>query len=92
LTAGSISKDDRVDILGVNASAISMEDAVAVIQHWIASRVPNYVCVTGVHGIIESLGNSRLQPIHNEAGLVTPDGMPLVWMARSLGFNRTRRV
>jgi N-acetylglucosaminyldiphosphoundecaprenol N-acetyl-beta-D-mannosaminyltransferase len=92
LTADSTLQDDRVDILGVNVSAISMEDAVEAIQRWIGSRVPNYVCVTGVHGIIESLGDSRLQRIHNEAGLVTPDGMPLVWMARSLGFNRTRRV
>jgi N-acetylglucosaminyldiphosphoundecaprenol N-acetyl-beta-D-mannosaminyltransferase len=48
LTAGSTWQDDHVDILGVNVGAITMEDAVAAIQHWIAARVPNYVCVTGV--------------------------------------------
>ena len=92
MTAGSTWQNDHVDILGVNVSAITLEDAVAAIQHWIAARAPNYVCITGVHGIIESLGDRRLRCIHNEAGLVTPDGMPLVWMARCLGFNRTCRV
>lgn len=83
---------ERADILGVGVSAINMEDAVALIEHWIATRVPTYVCVTSVHGIIESLGHPRLRKIHNDAGLVTPDGMPLVWMSRWLGFDRTRRV
>jgi N-acetylglucosaminyldiphosphoundecaprenol N-acetyl-beta-D-mannosaminyltransferase len=83
---------ERADILGVRVSTINMQDAVATIEHWIATRAPNYVCITGAHGVIESLRDARLQKIHNEAGLVTPDGMPLVWMARRLGFDRTRRV
>jgi N-acetylglucosaminyldiphosphoundecaprenol N-acetyl-beta-D-mannosaminyltransferase len=83
---------ERADILGVRVSAINMKDAVTSIEHWIAGRTPNYVCVTGVHGVIESLGDARLRNIHNQAGLVTPDGMPLVWMARALGFDRTGRV
>jgi N-acetylglucosaminyldiphosphoundecaprenol N-acetyl-beta-D-mannosaminyltransferase len=69
-----------------------MEDAVALIERWIATRTPTYVCITSVHDIIESLGYPRLRKIHNDAGLVTPDGMPLVWMSRWLGFDRTRRV
>ena len=42
-----------------------------------------YVCVTGVHGVMESQRDERLRQIHNAAGLVTPDGMPLVWLSRS---------
>jgi N-acetylglucosaminyldiphosphoundecaprenol N-acetyl-beta-D-mannosaminyltransferase len=83
---------ERSDILGVCVSAINMEDAVASIERWIATRTPTYVCITGVHGVIESLGDLRLRKIHNDAGLVTPDGMPLVWMSRWLGCDRTRRV
>ena len=83
---------ERADILGVCVSAINMEDAVALIEHRIATRTPTFVCITSVHGIIESLGHPRLRKIHNDAGLVTPDGMPQVWMSRWLGFDRTRRV
>jgi N-acetylglucosaminyldiphosphoundecaprenol N-acetyl-beta-D-mannosaminyltransferase len=82
----------RASILGVDVCAIDMDDALATIEQWIAARTPNYVCITGVHGVIESQGNARLRGIHNKAGLVTPDGMPLVWMSRALGYRRTRRV
>jgi N-acetylglucosaminyldiphosphoundecaprenol N-acetyl-beta-D-mannosaminyltransferase len=42
--------------------------------------------------VIESQSDAVLRAIHNSAGLVTPDGMPLVWMARRLGYERTSRV
>ena len=92
MNAQANSQGERADILGVCVNAINMEDAVALIEHWIATRTPTFVCITSVHGIIESLGHPRLRKIHNDAGLVTPDGMPLVWMSRWLGFDRTRRV
>lgn len=69
-----------------------MEDALATIEGWIRARATNYVCITGVHGVIESKRDENLREIHNNAGLVTPDGMPLVWMCHALGFRRTRRV
>jgi N-acetylglucosaminyldiphosphoundecaprenol N-acetyl-beta-D-mannosaminyltransferase len=41
---------------------------------------------------MESWRDPALRQIHNAAGLVTPDGMPLVWMAQRLGFRNVRRV
>jgi len=82
----------RVDVLGVGVSAINTAQALAVLDTWIASRDPHYVCVTGVHGVMESQRNERLRQIHNAAGLVTPDGMPLVWLAQRRGFTNVERV
>ena len=82
----------RVNILGVGVSAINMAQALNVIEGWIAQRQPHYVCVTGVHGIVVSQGNNSLQRVHNAAGLVTPDGMPLVWLARLHGLEHVERV
>jgi N-acetylglucosaminyldiphosphoundecaprenol N-acetyl-beta-D-mannosaminyltransferase len=82
----------RADVLGVRVSAIRMGDAISVIERWIAERSQNYVCVTGAHGVISSRADAELRGIHNRAGLVTPDGMPVVWMSRALGFKRTERV
>lgn len=92
MNGASTREHPRVDILGVGVSAITVADAVGSVERWIRARTPNYVCITGVHGVIESRTNAELRRIHNQAGLVTPDGMPLVWMARLLGFSRTRRV
>ncbi|MEH2506438.1 N-acetylglucosaminyldiphosphoundecaprenol N-acetyl-beta-D-mannosaminyltransferase [Bradyrhizobium sp. AZCC 1578] len=90
-SAGPI-RDDRVDILGVGVSAIDLDDAIATIERWISSRSCNYVCVTGVHGVLESRRDERLRRIHNDAGMVTPDGMPLVWLSRLYGKSRMDRV
>ena len=83
---------ERANILGVGVSAINMPMAVDAIESWIASREPHYVCVTGVHGVMESYRDRGLRAIHNAAGLVTPDGMPLVWVSRLMGFGHVRRV
>lgn len=82
----------HVNILGVQVSAIDMADATSTIEGWIHARTPHYVCITGVHGVMESWRDPSLRHIHNTAGMVTPDGMPLVWMANRLGFENVRRV
>lgn len=82
----------RVDVLGVRVSAVNMEQALGTIEGWISSRRPHYVCVSGVHGVMESREDEELRRIHNAAGLVTPDGMPLVWLAYLNGFKQVERV
>jgi N-acetylglucosaminyldiphosphoundecaprenol N-acetyl-beta-D-mannosaminyltransferase len=82
----------RAFILGIGVSAITLDRAVSIVEQWIERRAQNYVCITGAHGIIESRGDPQLRRIHNEAGMVTPDGMPLVFMARRLGFKPVSRV
>jgi N-acetylglucosaminyldiphosphoundecaprenol N-acetyl-beta-D-mannosaminyltransferase len=85
-------RNERVDVLGIGVSSINLDDAVGTIERWIAERSQNYVCVSGVHGLMESRQDARLRDIHNAAGMVTPDGMPLVWMSRLLGSRRIQRV
>jgi N-acetylglucosaminyldiphosphoundecaprenol N-acetyl-beta-D-mannosaminyltransferase len=82
----------RVNVLGVGVSAITMADALALIDRWIALRTHHYICVTGVHGVMESQADPALRDIHNCAGLVTPDGMPLVWLSRLRGYRHVERV
>ncbi len=83
---------ERMNILGVQVSATNMPDAVAQIRTWVVSRTRTYVCVTGVHGVMECQNDRRLRDIHNGAGMVTPDGMPLVYVSRMGGHAETMRV
>jgi N-acetylglucosaminyldiphosphoundecaprenol N-acetyl-beta-D-mannosaminyltransferase len=73
----------RVNVLGVGVSAINMEQAVSQIDAWIVAREPNYVCVCTVHGVMDCRRSEELRRIFNGAGMVTPDGMPLVWLGRT---------
>lgn len=82
----------RENVLGVGVSAVNMETAVQRIGGWVDRRERHYVCVTGVHGVMESQSSPELRRIHNDAGMVTPDGMPLAWLLRLGGRKDTDRV
>lgn len=90
--SGGDASSERFDVLGVRVNAVDQAAAASVIESWIASRRGGYVCVTGVHGVMESHDDPGLKRIHNEAGLVVPDGVPLVWIGRLLGHGGVSRV
>lgn len=83
---------ERVDVLGVEVSAIDMEKALETIATWIGCGEQHYVCVTGIHGVIESQTDEHLREIHNASGLTVPDGMPMVWAGHYAGFEQMGRV
>lgn len=82
----------RENILGVGVSVLNLDGAVRQIQQWIDKRDRQYVCVTSVHGVMESQRSVPLCRVHNEAGMVTPDGMPLAWILRLAGHAGASRV
>ena len=83
---------ERVNVLGVEVSAINMPMAIDVISGWVDSESREYVCVRDVHGVVKALDDPELRRIHNSSGLVTPDGMPLVWAGRYAGADWVERV
>jgi N-acetylglucosaminyldiphosphoundecaprenol N-acetyl-beta-D-mannosaminyltransferase len=81
-----------VDVLGVRVNVLDIDRTLDVLDQWITEGYRQYVCVTGVHGVMESRRDETLRQIHNNAGLVTADGMPLVWWSRVQGWHHARRV
>lgn len=78
----------RINVLGVGVSVTNMKGTLKSIEGWIHKDQKHYICVTGVHGVMESLSDSALKDIHNRSGLTVPDGRPLFWLGRLAG-NRT---
>ena len=61
-------------------------------QDWIARRgACQYVAVTGMHGVTEAQHDPQFKEILNSAGLVVPDGYPLVWLGRRTGLAHLHR-
>ena len=79
------------NVLGVGISLVDLDRAVSSIHVWIDRRERRYVCVTSVHGVMESQASDELRRIHNDAGMVTPDGRPLAWLLRLAGPRDTQR-
>jgi N-acetylglucosaminyldiphosphoundecaprenol N-acetyl-beta-D-mannosaminyltransferase len=84
--------ETRVDVLGVGVSPVSLRGALAEIARWVDEREHHYVCVTGVHGVIESQRDAELLEIHNRSGLTIADGMPMYWSGRFAGSREIERI
>lgn len=82
----------RANVLGVGVSAIDMSEALGLFESWLGSGGKGYVCVTGVHGVMEAQKDPTFRRILNESLLTTPDGMPTVWVGRLQGFKKMGRV
>jgi N-acetylglucosaminyldiphosphoundecaprenol N-acetyl-beta-D-mannosaminyltransferase len=82
----------RANVLGVGVCAVNMESAVARIEGWIERREANYVIAVPAHCIVECLKDESLRRIYNRAGMVTPDGMPIAWILKLMGYRHVDRV
>jgi N-acetylglucosaminyldiphosphoundecaprenol N-acetyl-beta-D-mannosaminyltransferase len=72
--------------------ATSYRETAAAISALATRGVGGAVCVATVHMVMEAFDDPEFQRIVNAADRVTPDGVPLVWALRLLGFKRARRV
>jgi len=91
-TRAPLERLDSRTILGMRVHATSYPDAVRRIATWAAARESRYVCEAPVHMVMESYDSSEYRGVINGADLVTPGGMPIVWMMRLLGVRGQPRV
>jgi N-acetylglucosaminyldiphosphoundecaprenol N-acetyl-beta-D-mannosaminyltransferase len=82
----------HADVLGVQVSAVDMERALSLADGWVRGGRPGYVCMTGVHGVMEAQSDPEFRAILNGAVLNAPDGMPMTWVGRTQGFRQMDRV
>lgn len=80
-------------LLGVRVDAIQIPQVIERMESWIhdPSR-SRFIAVTGMHGVTEAQHDPAFKHVLNEADLVVPDGMPLVWVSRWRGQPLRRRV
>src|SRR5438132_12250009 len=83
---------ERVNVLGVGVSVLDQDRAREFLFDAVKEGRRGYVTVTGVHGVSEAQGDGVLRDIFNRALLVTPDGMPMVWMGKLQGHPTIQRV
>jgi N-acetylglucosaminyldiphosphoundecaprenol N-acetyl-beta-D-mannosaminyltransferase len=79
-------------VLGVRIDPLSWDETLARIVSWADERAPRYVCVCNVHSVVTSAHDKDLMRVVNGADMATPDGMPVAWMLRRLGFPGQERI
>src|SRR5207244_4990908 len=82
----------QADVLGVKVYAVDLQRAADRIERALAESEKGYVCVTGVHGVMEAHNDPEFKSILNRSLLTVPDGMPTVWVGKLQGFKSIERV
>jgi N-acetylglucosaminyldiphosphoundecaprenol N-acetyl-beta-D-mannosaminyltransferase len=80
----------RIDVLGVRAHALDIASAKSLFHTAIKRHHKGYVCFASVHGVMEAQSDPSLMKIYEDAMVVAPDGMPLVWVGRMQGHTMER--
>jgi len=82
----------KAEVLGISIDAVNMHQAIEHISQELSHRRKGYVCLAGVHGVMEAHRDPELANIFAGATLVAPDGMPTVWVGRHQGHRNMERV
>lgn len=90
MTAGKNRKGAYV--LGTFVDALTWDEALARISPWAAARESRYVCLCNAHMVVITTQDQDFLRVVNEADMATPDGMPVAWMLRRLGFREQQRI
>jgi N-acetylglucosaminyldiphosphoundecaprenol N-acetyl-beta-D-mannosaminyltransferase len=78
-------------VVGLRVDATDYAHATAAVLDQAGSG-GGVTCVATVHMVMEAQDDPDYRRLVNRADLVTPDGVPLVWMLRALGVRGASRV
>ncbi len=79
-------------VIGCPVTALPFDDQISLMLTWAEQRLSKTVCVANVHMLVEAYRNAAFAAVLRQSDLVTPDGMPLVWMLRCLGVADQDRI
>lgn len=82
----------QVNVLGASIDAIGWSSALSTISSWAANRESRYVCICNAHSVVTTSRDASFGQAIEQADMATPDGAPVAWMIRKLGFKDQQRI
>jgi N-acetylglucosaminyldiphosphoundecaprenol N-acetyl-beta-D-mannosaminyltransferase len=79
-------------ILEAYIDALTWDDAIRRIARWGEARESRYVCICNVHSVVTTTQDIEFKMAVNNADMSTPDGAPIAWALRRLGFSTQERI
>ena len=85
---------DRIgaSVLGSHIDAVDWETCLDRIFAWAAAGESRYVCHCNVHSVVIARRDPAFARVIEAADLAAPDGAPIAWRLRRLGFPRQGRI
>lgn len=85
-------KREKADILGCRVDLLTAPEAISGIKELIERGRPAHIITLNAEIVYQAQASQDLREIINNADLITPDGIGIVWAGRKLGFNIRERV
>jgi N-acetylglucosaminyldiphosphoundecaprenol N-acetyl-beta-D-mannosaminyltransferase len=79
-------------VLGARIDAVSWEQVLAGIACAADEHASRYICLCNVHSVVTGTLDPAFMHIINHADLATPDGAPVAWALRKLGYPAQKRI
>lgn len=76
---------DQVEILGIPVDRVGMDEALSLIDGFIASGEPHLVATADASMIVDGVQNPEFGELLRSAALVTPDSTGVLWASRKVG-------
>jgi N-acetylglucosaminyldiphosphoundecaprenol N-acetyl-beta-D-mannosaminyltransferase len=86
------SKVSGAFILGCFINAGSWDHTINRIHTWGSKHESRYVCICNVHSLVTARQNKVFRNALINADMATPDGMPITWMLRQMGYPNQQRI
>lgn len=84
--------EERVDIIGLEISSISFDQALCKVKELAYRQVPSYVCFANSHMVVEAYKDKSFAQQVNNASLVLADGMPIAFACSVLHNKKQDRI
>ncbi len=79
-------------VIGAYIDALDWPTALGRIADWARRRESRYVCICNVHSVVSASQDADFEKVVNQADMATPDGAPVAWMLRRLGYPTQPRI
>ena len=79
-------------VLQTSIDVLSWELALSQISTWSANHESRYVCICNAHSVVTAGQDAAFGRVLFESDMATPDGAPVAWIIRKLGFQGQQRI
>ena len=79
-------------VLGSRIDVVTWSDALERLIGWARIRESRYVTICNVHVVVSAMSDAEYREVINASDMATPDGAPVAWMLRRLGFTSQPRI
>ena len=85
-------KRTRLDVLGACIDCLDWDDVLSKIDLWAMNQESKIVSICNVHSVITTTKNELFKSAINSSDMATPDGAPIAWFLRRLGYKNQKRI